>query len=120
MNNTDKAKKYETEELLDRMKKFLAYDPQSGNIVFTDNRFGAKEIGQVAGYTDKGYVRLQHRDRHFMAHRVAWALHYGQWPEHTIDHINKDGTDNRIENLRDVPQAVNNRNKSPYKKRNHR
>lgn len=31
--------------------------------------------------------------------------------------INRDGTDNRIGNLRDVPQSVNNNNKSAYKKR---
>jgi hypothetical protein len=52
-----------------------------------------------------------------MAHRVAWALHYNKWPQHTIDHINRDGTDNRLENIRDVPQCVNNSNKSKtYKK----
>lgn len=117
MNNTEKAKQYETKELLERMKKFLAYDPWSGNIVFTDNRFGAKKIGQVAGYTDKGYIRLYHRGRQFMAHRVAWALCQNKWPEHTIDHIDKDGTNNKWENLRDVTQAENNKNKGPYKTR---
>ena len=116
MNNTEKAKFYETESLLQDMKKFLYYDPSSGNIVFTDTRFGAKVIGQKVGYVDKGYVRFYHKNRQFMAHRVAWALHYNKWPEQTIDHINRDGTDNRIVNLRDVTQSVNNKNKSKYKK----
>ena len=113
--NLSKAKSYETEEVLVRMKKFLAYDPLSGNLVFTDNRFGAVEIGQTVGGEDRGYIRFQHRGRLWMAHRVAWALYCGEWPKHTIDHINRDGTDNRIENLRDVPQQVNNNNKSKYK-----
>lgn len=117
MNNTEKARQRETESLLSDMKMFLSYDPCSGNIVFLDNRFGAKQIGQVAGYVDKGYVRFFHKNKQYMAHRVAWALYHGRWPKHTIDHINRDGTDNRIQNLRDVPQAVNNRNKSKYKKK---
>jgi len=117
MNNTQKAKLFETEELLQRLNKFLSYDPSTGNISFTDTRSGAVEIGQIVGYNDRGYIRMYHRGRQFMVHRVAWALYYNKWPEHTIDHINRDGTDNRIDNLRDVPQQVNNNNKSKYKKR---
>lgn len=116
MSNLEKTKKYETEELLERFKGFLSYDPASGNIVFTDNRFGATKVGQVAGHVDGGYVRFYHRGRQYFAHRVAWALHYGKWPEHTIDHINRIKTDNRISNLRDVPQSVNNTNKGKYNK----
>ena len=117
MNNTQKAKLFETEELLQSLNKFLSYDPSTGNISFTDTRSGAVEIGQIAGYNDRGYIRMYHRGRQFMVHRVAWALYYNKWPEHTIDHINRDGTDNRIDNLRDVSQQVNNNNKSKYKKR---
>ena len=115
-----KPKQRETPELLRRLKTFLSYDPLSGNLVFTDTRRGAVEIGKVAGYVDKssgGYIRFYHRGQLYMAHRVAWALHYGNWPEYTIDHINRDPSDNRIENLRDVPQFVNNTNKSKYQKR---
>lgn len=113
-------KQRETQELLDRFKSFLSYDPLSGNLVFTDTRGGAVEIGQVAGYVDKssgGYTRFYHRGQQYMAHRVVWALYYGNWPEHTVDHINRDPSDNRIENLRDVSQATNNTNKSKYRKR---
>ena len=112
-------KQRETQELLDRLKTFLSYDPLSGNLMFTDTRCGAVEIGQIVGYRDKssgGYIRFYHRGRQYMAHRVAWALYYGKWPDHTIDHINRDPSDNRIDNLRDVPQAINNTNKSEYKK----
>ena len=45
-----------------------------------------------------------------LAHRVVWALVYGEWPSNTIDHINGVKTDNRPENLRDVKHIDNMRN----------
>ena len=48
--------------------------------------------------------------RSLTAHRVAWAVHYGSWPQHEIDHINGDPSDNRIENLRDVTHGENLKN----------
>ena len=43
-----------------------------------------------------------------LAHRVVWILTHGEIQEGmVIDHINRDPSDNRIENLRCVSQAVN-------------
>lgn len=44
------------------------------------------------------------------AHKAAWAISTGEWPENTIDHIDGVKTNNRIANLRDVPIAVNSKN----------
>lgn len=45
------------------------------------------------------------------AHRVIFAMAHGEWPEDQIDHINGDRSDNRIENLRAVSHAENQRNR---------
>lgn len=50
----------------------------------------------------------------YYAHRVAWALYYGEWPAGDIDHVNGDRSDNRITNLRSVDHQSNMQNKAVY------
>jgi len=44
--------------------------------------------------------------RNLKASRVCWAVHTGEWPKYMIDHVNGNRFDNRIDNLRDVPQKI--------------
>lgn len=62
------------------------------------------------GLSRHGYYRVGIFKRRYLAHRVIWAFHYGEWPSETIDHINGVRTDNRIGNLRAVSQAENQKN----------
>lgn len=45
-----------------------------------------------------------------LAHRLAWLLVYGEWPDGDLDHINGERDDNRIVNLRLATRAQNNMN----------
>lgn len=47
----------------------------------------------------------------YLAHRVIWAMTYGSDPQ-VIDHINGDGHDNRLGNLRSVDPAENGKNRA--------
>ncbi len=50
----------------------------------------------------------------YKAHRIAWYLHYGEWPEGMIDHVNRNKNDNRIENLRLVSNRYNQHNTNKF------
>jgi hypothetical protein len=74
------------------------------------------EQGSKVGWIDAyGYKHFKLKNKNYKCHRVAWLLHYGEWPKGQIDHINGIRTDNRIENLRDVTQVQNSYNKAPHK-----
>jgi len=83
------------------------YDPETGKFIARVSA-GRRKAGQVLGYPDRlGYVKLAFNGKWVMAHRLAWRLTYGAWPEGEIDHINGDPSDNRICNLRVCTRSQN-------------
>lgn len=94
-----------------RLKELLHYDPDTG--VFTRAKAvrGHKK-GAVAGCDNgRGYIRIKVDGRYFLAHRLAWLYETASFPEGEIDHINRNGLDNRIKNLRTVTRSENLLNK---------
>ena len=68
-------------------------------------------VGTEAGWYDNdGYRLLSLRSQSHRAHRLVWLLAYGKWPEKMIDHINGNGADNRLCNLRVSSHRRNARN----------
>jgi hypothetical protein len=102
------ATKILTQETL---KELLHYDPATG--VFTNKvtRNPRAKIGDLAGYVNPlGYVVIQVSGQKHHAHRLAWLYVHGVWPTNQIDHINRNRSDNRISNLRDVTASENRHN----------
>ena len=104
------------------LRSLLAYDSKTGAMRWNvrdavpqgwNTKYAGKEA--FARFDAEGYRRGTLEGQTFQAHRVAWALHYGAWPKGQIDHINGDKADNRIANLRDVPQIENARNRKRSK-----
>jgi hypothetical protein len=96
----------------EQLKARLTYDPDTG--VFRLRRTG-KEVGSVS---NEGYLRVKVRTRAYQAHRLAWLYVHGNFPDGQIDHINRVKLDNRLANLRDVPQEVNKQNAVDPQKNN--
>ena len=111
------------------LHKYLSYNPETGELLwkartpemFEDGvartaqakceAFNSKLAGKEFGTNSNGYRRGTLWGRQLQGHRIAWALHYGDWPAGEIDHINGKPSDNRIINLRDVTLSVNQRNR---------
>jgi hypothetical protein len=94
----------------ERLKKLLRYDAGEG--VFKWNRSkGRARAGNVAGCADTyGYIVIRIDGCLYKAHRLAWLYVHGRWPDGLIDHINRNPSDNRIENLREASQSENTHN----------
>lgn len=98
------------------LKTRLSYDPETG--VFTWLKVAPnmiKRLRKPAGSVRKAtcgkmYHQIQVGGGHYHTHRLAWFYVHGEWPKYFIDHINGDGLDNRICNLRDCTRTSNAQN----------
>lgn len=94
----------------DRARALFDYDPVTGILTWKVRKGNAKP-GQTAGTpNDRGYLLVTVDQVIYTAHRLAWLITSGEWPEHLIDHKNGIRSDNRISNLRDKPSLFNSQN----------
>jgi hypothetical protein len=99
----------------------FAYNPETGDLVwkvrprahFVSDRahkiWNKNHSGRRLKGNNNGYLRTCINKHSVYAHRIIWRMVYGE-DALVIDHINGDGTDNRLVNLRSVTHAVNSRN----------
>ena len=96
-----------TVKVLAEIKRFLNYDPITGVFTWIANTSPRQHrIGQVAGNLDinSGYRTVSVCNKKYYEHRLAWLFIHGEWPEE-VDHINRNRSDNRICNLREVDRV---------------
>lgn len=106
----------------DRLNALLRYEPETGLFFWRVKRSNFVNAGDAAGYCmrDKnkrtGYIHIGVDSKSLLAHRIAWLLTAGEWPDGSLDHIDQDGTNNSLCNLRIVSNTENCRNKRQCKR----
>ena len=92
-----------------RIRECLELDPSSPSGLAWKADRGTREAGDPAGCLRTQKCGHQSWDvkldgRLYKAHNVIWLFLYSQWPADlhplTVDHINRDASDNSYENLR--------------------
>lgn len=92
------------------LKELLHYEPATGIFTWLISK-GNIKAGDVVGVKGKyGHLYVKINGKNYYLHRLAWLYVYGKSPDHMIDHINGLSDDNRIDNLRDVTNTVNQHN----------
>lgn len=102
---------------IEALRALVAHDPETGVMRWKSSRGGKAKQGSIVGANHgSGYLKSRVLGCAIANHRLIWALHYGVWPTHDIDHINGNRADNRIANLRDVPTRMNCQNRRTVRK----
>jgi hypothetical protein len=113
------------------VREFLDYDPYRGTLVwkprdrkwFKSDRdcnawntlYSEEHFGTPSG--DRSCIVGDVLGESYLAHRLIWLWMTGAWPDNQIDHINRNPSDNRWHNLRDVNASGNRRNQTKRKVR---
>lgn len=102
----------------DTVRALFDYCEVTGLLTWKESGTGRggykRRAGAVAGVlTLDGYITVNlSRYGAFLAHRLAWAHHYGAWPVDQLDHINKVRADNSLRNLKAATNRSNHQNRS--------
>lgn len=103
---------------ISKLHEAFEYDAMRGVLVWRyrpdqnkswNTRFAGKDAGSKMSL---GYILVALMGQRLYAHRIIIAMTNGSWPQDHTDHINGDRSDNRIDNLRCVTQAENNKNRA--------
>jgi hypothetical protein len=94
------------------LKQVLHYNPETGVWTWQQSLSYNVKAGREAGSRrPDGYLKIRIRGRAYYASRLAWFYMTGEWPIE-IDHIDRDPSNDRWENLREATSSQNKYNRS--------
>lgn len=96
----------------EKISKVLKYFPETGDIYRVNKSTGEIGLKPAGSINGEGYRAVYCCGRHYLCHRIAWLLIYGDWPNGQIDHENHVRNDNRISNLKNKTNQGNQKNRS--------
>ena len=108
---------------IEELNSRVLYNHETGYFMWLhcdayQKRWNSRFVGKKAlnAPHSNGYLFGAIANCKIFAHRAAWAMFYGQWPDDEIDHINHDKTNNKISNLRMACRSQNSKNLSKSKR----
>lgn len=97
------------------INSLLRYDPMTGYVYWKVNRARRRTEGKRAGYNNTKYRRIEINGIGYPEHKLIWLLMTGTFPKEQVDHINRNGFDNRWENLREATNGQNSANRGLFR-----
>ena len=97
--------------MFDQSTLLHLFEYKDGKLYWKNPTSRAVKFGSEAGTPRKdGRRQIILFGKHYLTSRLVYFMFNGEFPE-IVDHINRDYTDNRIENLRSTTRAQNNWNR---------
>lgn len=96
---------------------YLKYDKDRGVLIWQNHHFrsvATRFIGKEAGIVRDGHKQFSMNNRLLLIHRVIWFIEKNEWANF-IDHIDGNPANNKISNLRNVDNRVNQQNRVKHR-----
>jgi len=88
------------------VRSLFDYNPDTGLLLWKIRSHG-RRADRAGSRGTSGYIKVETGGKIFLSHRLIWLWNFGYFPENEIDHINGDGSDNRLSNLREATRSCN-------------
>lgn len=95
---------------VDELNSIFSY--KDGRLFWANGQRAPLEAGAIVtgSRSRQKYRKVQLRGKSYFVHHIVWWMFNGSRPK-IIDHIDGNGLNNKIENLREVTHAVNAKNR---------
>lgn len=107
---------YETGQLFWKPRPYADFDDEK-KAVFWNKHFPGKaaDFVNTEGYR-RVWIRADGKSSEYYAHRLVWKMVNGHDPIPEVDHIDRNRSNNRPDNLRQATRSLNMENRSGYRR----